>query len=324
MFFSCQERSYCLKLSLLKRMRRAGVSILVLACATHAADTSWYMSSPFICSDPFALQNTYMNGPWFHKYLDIHYLHVSQMNRYVELGKAHYDTILAAQPQPLVFDSHQMSSTDADVIRKQLLAASKDAVIPVTTKAIPYLLSYATPAGGYFGDSFLSYLLSQDQVVKADGKALAEVIVAGGRLDRLLTITVSPGHHAYLIETFIYAVDVGLEHRKYATLSCTYPIKVVYMEFLTNGTSNSKIFRKSIGTRWDQIDVDTETVEQILYETGRDDTYIYLDDTYIYLNGQEPNNRINDAFRIGLYGGPWQIRHQDGSWGTLSAYVSAR
>jgi len=292
--------------------------LLLLVPEAPAVDNSWYTSASISCSDPLILQDSYMNGSWFYKYLNFHYVHVSHGTGYVELSKADYDTILAVQPQSVVLESHQLTTENAKFLRAKLFATSKDAVVPVTAAIISPLLNYVQAPGNYVAGGFIKYLLSRDAAVKADARGLSEVTAEGGRVDRLLAIGAdSARRHSYLLETFDYRIQVGNEARHYPTISCTYAVKIMYKEFVTQATSNNKIFRKAVGERWDRIDIDTNRAEQILYETGRDDDYLYL-------NENDPNNRINDAYRISLNGGPWQTKGSDGTWRTLCSKVVVR
>jgi len=269
------------------------------------------------CSDPFVLENTYMNGAWFQKYLDLKYVHVDQEIGYAQLTKVEHDEILNAGSQGELLESYKLSAQDAKTLRNKLLADSSDSVVPFGAKIVSSLSVYAGNPASFITGSFLKYLLAQDAFVKAKARDIAQVIADGGHVNRLLAIGTNSQSQNFLINTFVYAVDIANEHREYATASCTYAVKVDYSEFETKSTQNNKIIRRVSDKTWNRIDIDTNHVEQVLFETGRDDDFIYL-------NENDPNNRINDAYRFSLKGGPWQTKMDSGTWGTLCSKVIAR
>jgi hypothetical protein len=67
--------------------------------------------------------------------------------------------------------------------------------------------------------------------------------------------------------------------------------------------------------QWQVIDIEDNKVEDTLWETSRDDDFLYFKEN-------DPNSRMNEAYRISLSGGP--LQHQrDGQWYTICAKTHA-
>jgi hypothetical protein len=283
-------------------------------------DTSWYMSATSGCMDPYALSATINNGVWFHKYPDLHFVSVSEQIAYAVVTKPDYDSLVLANKAGLISESHSLSAAEASVVRGKLYNDSTNAVVPVAFDVISLLISYVGSPGSFgvskaLAGGFIKYLLSRDSAAKVSARTLSEVMADGGTFSRLLRIGTDQDHRSVLIDATVYDVRVGNEQRRYVPLSCTYPVKVVFSEFHTDAQSNNKIYRRVSGTRWQVIDVDMQKLDDTLFEVRRDDTFLYLSEN-------DPNSRINDAFRISLNGGPFQ-RDAGGIWQTLYSQTHA-
>jgi len=284
------------------RLRAIGISI-VLAFASPcllAADTSWYQNAAFYCDDPFALQSTYMNRNWYSTYLDLHLTLVSQEKGYVQIGKADYENWLAQGGQGGLLERRTLTASDAGALRSHLATIADDRVVPTTTSIVSSLLGYLG-ASTFLTKGLIKYLNGQASAQAAKATTIETLTASGGSVSRILTAARTPTERSYLIHTFEYGVQLGSEQRHFATVSCTYPVKLVFTEFRTTQPANKKILRNLGGSTWGLINADTNVQEQTWTESDRDDDYLYFLES------------STDTYRVSLNNGPIEKR-VGGQW----------
>ncbi len=240
---------------------------------------------------------------------------------YAEVTKHDYDLLGSAGEQGIVQESHALSSSDASVIRTKLNAISTNTVIPVTASIIPPLMNFISPSGSTFAvikavsGNFVKYIQSKAGTLQVNARVLSEVIAEGGHFDHIMRVATDEKGHRFLIDVMEYSVKIGNEERHYIPVACTYAVKIAYSEFRTDAASGNKIYKKVASNQWQVIDIEDSKVEDILWETSRDDDFLYLKEN-------DPSSRMNEAYRISLDGGP--LQHQrDGQWYTICSKTHA-
>jgi hypothetical protein len=275
------------------------LAAVTLIANVQAEDKSWYQNAKFSCEDPFSLEHSYMDGGWYSKYLDLRLTSVSNERGYLPFPKMDYDS-LSKNTNGILFEKHTLSKQEAGTLRSILSSAAADKVVPVTAAVTSAVLGYIG-AASFVTTGLLKYLTTVDASQRVDARVLAAVTAEGGDLDRLLTAVKTTDAKPYLVHTFEYAVRVGAEERHYVTVSCTYPVKLLFSEFRTTQPANKKLLRYFSGATWKLINADTMTEEATWIETDRDDDYLYFAES------------STNIYRVGLTDGAIQ-KNVAGTW----------
>lgn len=265
---------------------------LLASVGLYAADRSWYTNASFHCDDPFSLQHTYMDAGWYTRYLDLTFTSVSTEKGYVQISKSDYDAI-GSSSQGSLLEQHLLTKSNVIVLRTKLKGIAQDKVVPAAISLTGALATYLG-LGNFFTKSLLHDLASKAAVQQVNAAILSEVTAPGGNLNRALTTAKADNGNEYLIHTFEYEVVIGSETRHYITVSCTYPLKLLFHEFRTVNPINNKIVRKGNGATWVVIDASTNREEEIWKELDRDNDYLYF------------TGPLSSLYRVSLRGGPVQ------------------
>lgn len=277
--------------------------LLFLGGDLQAKDSSWYQNAKFSCEDPLNLEPIYMNGSWFHAYLDLHFTSISNEKGYVQIGASDYSSWLSHQMQGGTLESYTLLSGSASTLRAHLLSIADDKTVPIAGNVISILLRYLG-GGSLVSSGLIKYVTSQAGVQQSNARVLAALTASGGMINRLLTPAKSSNGNTYLVHSFEYAVQVGSEQRHHFMASCTYPVKLLFTEFRTTSPLNKKLLRHGIGNVWAFINAETNVQEATWTETDRDDDYLYFVESG------------TDKYRISLSGGPLQ-KNVSGTFYTL-------
>jgi hypothetical protein len=157
-----------------------------------------------------------------------------------------------------------------------------------------------------YGGSFL-FNTTQKTLRFRGGVAVFPAYEAYAQLQGGPLITIfqaSPGSGSTAASLIDFGTGIKLQ-----PLDITVQLKSTFTLFRTISKQNNKIFRLE-GEKWSVIDVDTNSVEHTLFETSKDENFLYL-------TLRDPTDALNEQ-RISLTGGPWQFK-LGGTWQTLAS-----
>lgn len=291
----------------------AGILLMLFVNVASLRGEPWYLNQEFSCSDPFTIIPS-VRATWTFLPLHLHIVAANKSLGYVEVPKEEYDRISGSQPE---VEEKLLRAENAQAFRSIFATKSNDVSTPGYVNALLTVVSayFVTSTQGIFLGALFSYLDAHAQSSSTTAAILSNVIAEGGKIQRVLIGHSDEKKHENILEVYVYKIQIGSESRDYVIAACQYPVRINFMEFLTQAEINNLSFRYN-SSEWREFSLDENAYQGSYYsEFDRDDEYVYF---------REKDTNPPEIYRISMHGGLWQRKNNTNSWGTLYSKVVAK
>ncbi len=240
-------------------------------------------------------------------------------NLYVSIEASNVSLLVAREK---IVDVLPLTKSAAVDFRNAMNEITTNYGVPFVTELnVAILGAMVPPVVGLPTGLLFSYAVSKMNAQMAPLKSVVLFVAEGGQLERRWKVFRELNKATYAMSSLEYAVNLGLENRRFITQGCLYPVNVVVAEFETNETIANKIIKPKGGPgRWGVWDIDDKKWDSTVlnFKSQSEEFYEFSEDAIE--NGKVVGQHQH---RISFQGGRWQYRNYFDGPGGIFRNISA-